>query len=80
MNLRQLRAFQEVMLTGSMTEAARNMGRTQPVRDHGGCRDPARGASQDRLAILTPARIPLSRLARAFAAVLKEEAQSIVSG
>lgn len=31
MNLRQLRAFQEVMLTGSMTEAARNMGRTQPA-------------------------------------------------
>ena len=31
MNLRQLRAFQEVMLTGSMTEAARNLGRTQPA-------------------------------------------------
>lgn len=31
MNLRQLRAFQEVMLTGSVTEAARNMGRTQPA-------------------------------------------------
>jgi hypothetical protein len=33
-----------------------------------------------RLAILTPARISLSRLARAFAAALKEEAQSIVAG
>jgi len=31
MNLRQLRAFQEVMLTGSVTEAARNMNRTQPA-------------------------------------------------
>ena len=31
MNLRQLQAFQEVMLTGSVTEAARNMGRTQPA-------------------------------------------------
>jgi DNA-binding transcriptional LysR family regulator len=31
MNLRQLEAFQEVMLTGSVTEAARNMGRTQPA-------------------------------------------------
>ncbi|MCR9156791.1 MAG: LysR substrate-binding domain-containing protein [Rhodobacteraceae bacterium] len=31
MNLRQLEAFQEVMITGSVTEAARNMGRTQPA-------------------------------------------------
>lgn len=31
MNLRQLQAFQEVMLTGSVTEAARNIGRTQPA-------------------------------------------------
>jgi len=31
MNLRQLQAFQEVMITGSVTEAARNMGRTQPA-------------------------------------------------
>jgi DNA-binding transcriptional LysR family regulator len=31
MNLRQIQAFQEVMLTGSVTEAARNMGRTQPA-------------------------------------------------
>ena len=31
MNLRQLRAFQQVMLTGSMTEAAHNLGRTQPA-------------------------------------------------
>ncbi len=31
MNLRQLQAFQEVMLTGSVTEAARNMSRTQPA-------------------------------------------------
>lgn len=31
MNLRQLEAFHEVMLTGSVTEAARNMGRTQPA-------------------------------------------------
>ncbi len=30
MNLRQLEAFNEVMITGSVTEAARNMGRTQP--------------------------------------------------
>lgn len=31
MNIRQLRAFQEVMLTGSVTEAARNLSRTQPA-------------------------------------------------
>jgi DNA-binding transcriptional LysR family regulator len=31
MDLRKLEAFQEVMLTGSVTEAARNMGRTQPA-------------------------------------------------
>ncbi len=31
MNLRQIQAFKEVMLTGSVTEAARNMGRTQPA-------------------------------------------------
>ncbi len=31
MKLRQLQAFQEVMLTGSVTEAARNIGRTQPA-------------------------------------------------
>lgn len=31
MNLRQLKAFQEVMLTGSVTKAARNIGRTQPA-------------------------------------------------
>ncbi|MBE9557153.1 MAG: LysR family transcriptional regulator [Proteobacteria bacterium] len=31
MNLRQLEAFHEVMLTGSVTKAARNMGRTQPA-------------------------------------------------
>ncbi|WP_435140965.1 LysR substrate-binding domain-containing protein [Pseudopelagicola sp. nBUS_19] len=31
MNLRQLEAFNEVMLTGSVSEAARNMGRTQPA-------------------------------------------------
>ncbi len=31
MNLRQLQAFKEVMLTGSVTEAARNIGRTQPA-------------------------------------------------
>ncbi len=31
MNQRQLKAFQEVMLTGSMTEAAHNLGRTQPA-------------------------------------------------
>ena len=31
MNLRQLEAFQEVMLTGSVSEAARNIGRTQPA-------------------------------------------------
>ncbi len=31
MNLRQIQAFQEVMLTGSVTEAARNMRRTQPA-------------------------------------------------
>ena len=31
MNLCQLRAFQQVMLTGSMTEAAHNLGRTQPA-------------------------------------------------
>lgn len=31
MKLRQLEAFREVMLTGSVTEAARNMGRTQPA-------------------------------------------------
>lgn len=31
MNFRQLKAFQEVMLTGSVTKAARNIGRTQPA-------------------------------------------------
>ncbi len=31
MNLRQLKAFQEVMLTGSVSKAARNIGRTQPA-------------------------------------------------
>ncbi len=31
MNLRQLKAFQEVMLTGSVTKAASNIGRTQPA-------------------------------------------------
>lgn len=31
MNLRQLEAFNEVMITGSVTEAARNMSRTQPA-------------------------------------------------
>jgi len=31
MNLLQLKAFQEVMLTGSVTQAARNTGRTQPA-------------------------------------------------
>ncbi len=31
MDLRKLEAFREVMLTGSVTEAARNMGRTQPA-------------------------------------------------
>lgn len=31
MNLRQLEAFHEVILTGSVSEAARNMGRTQPA-------------------------------------------------
>ncbi len=31
MNFRQIQAFKEVMLTGSVTEAARNMGRTQPA-------------------------------------------------
>ncbi|MCP5371762.1 MAG: LysR family transcriptional regulator [Hyphomicrobiales bacterium] len=31
MNLRQLEAFHEVMLTGSVTESARNLGRTQPA-------------------------------------------------
>ena len=31
MNLHQLEAFQQVMLTGSVTEAARNIGRTQPA-------------------------------------------------
>ncbi len=31
MNLRQLRAFREVMLTGSVSEAARNLYRTQPA-------------------------------------------------
>ncbi len=41
---------------------------------------PFRPAVPYRLAILTPARISLSRLARAFAAALKEEAQSIVAG
>ena len=31
MNLKQLRAFREVMLTGSISEAARNLYRTQPA-------------------------------------------------
>lgn len=31
MNLRQLEAFHEVILTGSVSEAGRNMGRTQPA-------------------------------------------------
>lgn len=31
MNLKQLRAFREVMLTGSLSEAARNLYRTQPA-------------------------------------------------
>ena len=31
LNLRQLKAFQEVMLTGSVTKAAQNIGRTQPA-------------------------------------------------
>ncbi len=31
MNFKQLNAFREVMLTGSVTEAARNLGRTQPA-------------------------------------------------
>ena len=31
MNLRQLEAFNEVMITGSVSEAGRNMGRTQPA-------------------------------------------------
>lgn len=31
MDLRQLKAFQEVMLTGSVSKAARNIGRTQPA-------------------------------------------------
>ncbi len=31
MNLRQIQAFKEVMLTGSVTQAARNLGRTQPA-------------------------------------------------
>jgi len=31
MNIRQLAAFREVMLTGSMSEAARNLNRTQPA-------------------------------------------------
>jgi len=31
MNVRQLEAFHEVMLTGSVTEAARSLGRTQPA-------------------------------------------------
>jgi len=31
MNLLQLQAFREVMLTGSVTEAAKNIGRTQPA-------------------------------------------------
>jgi len=31
MNLNQLRAFREVMLTGSVSEAARNLSRTQPA-------------------------------------------------
>jgi len=30
MNLRQLEAFHEVMITGSVTESARNLGRTKP--------------------------------------------------
>ena len=31
MNLKQLSAFREVMLTGSVSEAARNLYRTQPA-------------------------------------------------
>ena len=34
MNLKQMAAFRELMLTGSVSEAARNLNRTQPSVSH----------------------------------------------